>query len=136
VPALFTPAWVDELDALARADDSVRAAARQLRLVIQQEVRAEGATEPAFVYHVVLTPSEVAVRLGPADHPTVTFSADRPTAAAIAAGRQRAQEAFLDGRLRVGGDLRALLAAQPVLAQLGDVFAATRTTDVASEPGA
>jgi hypothetical protein len=56
----------------------------------------------------------------------VTFTQDRTTAAAIATGRLSAQAAFIDGRLRVGGDLSALLDRAAELAALDDLFASAR----------
>jgi putative sterol carrier protein len=56
----------------------------------------------------------------------VTLTEDRSTAVAVARGERSAQEAFMDGEVRVGGDIGELLAAQAALARLGDVFASVR----------
>ena len=124
MPELFSDEWIDVLDALARGDDELRAAAAEIDVVIQQTVVA---TDGARSYHVVLTPDDVGVRPGPAPAPTITFTADHETAAAIANGDESAQTAFIDGRLRLGGDLRKLLEAQSAVARLGDTFSAART---------
>jgi putative sterol carrier protein len=58
--------------------------------------------------------------------PDVTFTCDWDTAVAIATGKERAQTAFLGGRLRLGGDSRALLAHAGALAALDDVSAGVR----------
>ena len=54
------------------------------------------------------------------------LGAGATAASAIAAGSSSAQRAFMTGRLRVGGDLRVLLAHGEALAQLDDVFAGVR----------
>ena len=56
----------------------------------------------------------------------VTFTIDRATATAMSRGQLGAQDAFMAGRLRIGGDLSALLAAAGALEALGDVFAPVR----------
>jgi putative sterol carrier protein len=60
--------------------------------------------------------------------PDVTFTQDRATAAAIASGELSAQSAFMAGRLRMGGDLRAVLDRSQDLTALDDVFASARPT--------
>ena len=58
----------------------------------------------------------------------MSFTQDRATAVAIAQGSLSAQVAFMDGRLRLGGDLRSVLARAGDLAALDDAFAATRAS--------
>jgi hypothetical protein len=58
--------------------------------------------------------------------PDVSFTCDWDTAVAISTGKERAQNAFLSGRLRLGGDSRILLAHAGALASLDDVLAAVR----------
>ena len=52
--------------------------------------------------------------------------ADRATAEALVRGRLGAQDALLVGRLRVHGDMAALLRAAPALSVLEDLFASVR----------
>lgn len=124
MPDLFTDEWIEALDALARDDDELRAAAAELDVVIQQNVLGPDGDRS---YHVVLEPGDVGVRAGPATNPAITFTTDVATATAIATGVESAQTAFIDGRLRVGGDLRVLLAAQSAVTRLGETFAPLRS---------
>lgn len=119
----LSPEWIARLDEVARADLELAEAAAEADLVVQQVV-VDGADEVA--YHVVLRAGEVAVRPGRAEAPTVTFTQDRATAEAVAAGDLSAQQAFIDGKVRLGGDTVALAERAKVLARLGDVFAAVR----------
>ena len=48
------------------------------------------------------------------------------TAVAVATGELNAQEAFVDGHIRLFGDQQRLLAAQPVFGALDAVFAEVR----------
>ena len=117
----LTSAWVSALAAAAQG----ATAPAGIELVVQQVVvDADGGEELA--YAVRIGGGTVAVTEGRADDADVTFTQDRDTAVAIAAGELSAQAAFLAGRLRVGGDLRAALANARELAALGDVFASAR----------
>lgn len=127
----LSPEWINRLDEVARADPELADAAAEADLVVQQVVVGGDAEGPAggageVAYHVVLRAGEVAVRPGRADAPTVTFTQDRATAEAVAAGELSAQQAFIDGKVRLGGDTVALAERAKVLARVGDAFAAVR----------
>ena len=128
--ALFlSPEWIAELDDAARAVPDLSAMTEDVRLVIEQRITAPDAPlngDPEVVYHVLFDHGQVEVRSGAATEATVTFTQDRDVATAIATGRQSAQQAFMTGGLRVGGNLQDLLANQGVLSKLTDVFAAVR----------
>lgn len=126
MPPFLSDAWLAALDAAAKADDELRAAAAEADLVVQQVVTGAGADGGEVAYVLVLTADEVAVRAGRVEEPTVTFTQALPTAVAIASGERSAQQAFIDGDLRVGGDVGALAARHRALTRLGDVFAAAR----------
>jgi putative sterol carrier protein len=118
------PLTSDWVSALAAAAQGATAPAG-IELVVQQVVvDADGGEE--LTYAVRVGGGTVVVTEGRADDADVTFTQDRDTAVAIAAGELSAQAAFLAGRLRVGGDLRAALDNARELAALGDVFASAR----------
>jgi hypothetical protein len=120
VPEHLSPAWLDAL-----ADAGRRASAPpEVRLVLQQVVVDDDGTEVA--YAVRIADGSIDVVPGRVDDADVTFTQDRATAAAIAAGTLSAQAAFLAGRLRIGGDLTAVQVAARELANLEDVFATAR----------
>lgn len=118
----LTQAWIDALDEAGRAV----AAPGELRLVVQQVVTAvDAGADVAYV--VEIRDGGMRVRSGRAHDPDVSFQQDRSTAAAIAQGALSAQVAFMDGRLRLGGDLRSVLDHASDLAVIDDVFAAVRS---------
>jgi putative sterol carrier protein len=118
----LTPEWLDDL-----ADAAGAAAGPEGEpFTLQQVITGEPDGEVAW--SVTVGEGAVAVRPGRADSPTVTFTQDLPTAAAIHSGELSAQSAFMTGRLRVGGDVGQLLERQDTLIALDDVFAATRAT--------
>ncbi|MCU1370911.1 MAG: hypothetical protein JWO77_2105 [Ilumatobacteraceae bacterium] len=116
--------WIGALHEAAAADADLAASTADLSLTIEQEVL--GGPDGDVCYHLTFDHGTVTVAPGAAPSATVRFHQDYATAASIAMGRGSAQRAFMTGQLRVGGDLRVLLAHQEVLASVGDVFAAVR----------
>ena len=68
----------------------------------------------------------VAVEAGGVRDPDVTLTADKATATALARGDLAVTDAFMAGRLRIAGDLRALLRAGGVLGTVDAAFASVR----------
>lgn len=119
--AFLTDQWFDDLEAAARGTS----VPLDVRLVIQQIIpgSAEG-DEVAYVLSAA--DGAITVRRGRAEAPDITFTQDRATAEAIHRGELSAQAAFIEGRLRLGGDLRAVIERADSLISLDDVFAAAR----------
>jgi hypothetical protein len=116
--------WIDALDAAARAHPRLANDAGTPPLVVQQTV-----TDTAWgdvSYRLEVRDGEVGVRHGAVLDPTVSLTTDVATAAAIARGELAAQLAFMQGRLRIGGNVGALLTHQQVLVDFGDLFAEVR----------
>ena len=88
--------------------------------------RAWTTPRPGLTWHIRVDDGNIGLTVGPADDATVTFRCDRATAVDIQQGRTSAQAAFMAGNLRVGGDVRALVAHQELLAGLTDVLAHLR----------
>ena len=116
----LSPEWISDLDASAEALDVPSG----LQLVVQQIVSDGDAREVSYV--IEIGEGRVQVRPGRVEGADITFAQDRATAEAIARGEISAQEAFLAGRLRVGGDLRAVMDRSRELAAVSDVFASAR----------
>ncbi len=76
-------------------------------------------------YRLILGPDRVGV--SPEAEPAgVRMTVEWGDAVAIAKGRSSAQRAFLDGRLRLGGDIALLLGHQDALAAIDDRLAGLR----------
>ncbi len=116
----LTDEWLDELDAAARGAGAPAAP----RLVLQQVVPDGPGGEVA--YALVVEDGRIRVERGRADRPDLVFTQDRATAEAIHRGELSAQTAFMQGRLRLGGDLRAVIDRAADLAAIDDVFARFR----------
>jgi hypothetical protein len=121
VAGFLTAEWFEDLDEAGRAAEL----ATDTALVIQQVIPdGPGGTELTYV--IAVADGAVRVRKGRASSPDVTFTQDLATATAIHDGVLSAQTAFIEGRLRLGGDLRAVIERAGSLAAIDDVFAAAR----------
>ncbi len=117
----LTDAWLDELDMAAQAASTPADVQVAIQVVVP-----DGPEGHEVAYVVESAGGRLAVRRGRADHPDVTFTQDLVTALAIHRGEQSAQAAFMEGRLRLGGDLRDVIGRAIALASLDDVFAPAR----------
>lgn len=115
----LTDEWLAELARAAQGLSISPGAA----LVLQQVVEGD---DREVAYALVLADGQMQVVGGRVDAPDLTIRLDAATAQAIHEGRLSAQVAFLDGRLRLSGDVVKLLAAAPVLSDLPDVFGPVR----------
>ena len=112
------------IDAMARAAEQADAPLVEPPLVMQQVVT--GGPDGEAAWTISLGAGSIEVVRGRAANPTVTFTQDVETAAAVNRGELSAQAAFMTGRLRVGGDVQLLLDAQQALAEVEDIFALVR----------
>jgi putative sterol carrier protein len=93
-------------------------------LTIQQVVTSEGGAEVR--YYIDVQGDRIAVHRGQAPSPDATITEDYGTAVAIARGELSAQEALLAGRIRIAGDVGALLRHRETLATLDPIPASVR----------
>ena len=96
-----------------------------VRLVVQQVI-PDGLDGREVAYALELADGGLSVRAGRVADPDVTFTQDRATALAIHRGELSAQVAFMQGDLRLGGDLRAVIDRAGALAAISDVLVAAR----------
>jgi alkyl sulfatase BDS1-like metallo-beta-lactamase superfamily hydrolase len=106
----LSPEWIAALDGARITSDA------PVSIVIEQRI-VDG--DDVITWHVVIDDQVAHVRFGPADQAAhVTFVQDRATATAIARGELNAQLAFIDGRVRLTGDVRVLIDHADVFARL------------------
>jgi putative sterol carrier protein len=105
--------WLAELNRAIASDEEVRQAGSGVHLTLQQVV--VGADGSATCYSTRVDDGLVELTPGRAEGADVTITEDYETAAALAQGKTTPQDAILAGKVRVSGNLRALLAGQEVL---------------------
>jgi hypothetical protein len=126
----LSPTWITAFDQVVHDHAGLREASADRRVVVQFTV-ADGPGD-AVVYALVLDHGENHVVAGAHPEPDITLRTDRRTAAAIASHAESAQTAFMSGRLRLGGDVRVLIANQDLLAGVDDCSRSLRdVTDLA-----
>ena len=105
--------WFTELATAAAAAEPPA----DLELTIEQQI-VDGER-----WAIRIGGGRIEVARGPVEDADVRVVTDAATAAGIRAGELSAQRAFLDGTLRIGGDVAALIEHRAHLAELGVGFA-------------
>ena len=116
--------WIDELTRLVAADHSLRALAADHDIGVTQVV-SDG-PEGDVTYHLQVGEGSASFGAGAAEPEHVRMEQTWDTAVAVATGELNAQEAFVNGRIRLFGDQQRLLDAQPVFGALDAVFTQVR----------
>jgi len=116
--------WIDALSRAVRDDQQLRELATTHELGLTQVV-GDG-PEGDVTYHLQVGDGEARFGPGAADPEHVRMEQSWSTAVAVANGDVSAQEAFVDGRIRLYGDQQRLLDAQPVFGALDHVLASLR----------
>jgi len=123
MPRYLSPAWFEAAQRAVDANVSLPASAG-IDIVVQHVVTD---TEDGDVtYHVRVAGDGVSVHRGQAPDPTVVFSEDYGTAAAISRGELSAQSAFITGRIKVRGDLPRLVEQASAFTDIDDALAGLR----------
>src|SRR5581483_264762 len=128
MPRYLSEAW---FDAVRTAIDALRspgeAGGDGRRAVTTQHV-VTGTPDGDVTYHVRIDGGRTTIGTGACVDPTIVFTEDYATAAAINRGELSAQGAFMAGRIKVRGDLSQLSTAAGLLQRFDDVLAALRAT--------
>jgi hypothetical protein len=118
----LSPDWFDAV-AAATAEAGVPAAAGSAPVLTLQQL-VTGGPEGDVEYTVtVVSGGGISVTPGRAAGPDVTITQDYATALALHEGRLTAQHAFMAGRVKVRGDVTALVTHQATLAPLDPMLA-------------
>jgi putative sterol carrier protein len=118
-------AWIDELTRLVAADETMRTLASEHEIGVTQVV-TDG-PEGDVTYHLQVGGGTATFGTGAADPEHVRMEQSWETAVAVATGKLNAQEAFVNGHIRLFGDQQRLMAAQPVFGALDAVFNEVRS---------
>lgn len=114
--AFATPEWIDALS-LAASDVTVDPS---VDITVEHRIEAE----PPIAWHFILAGGSLEVVAGNAAAPTISLSSSAATSIAIHSGELSAQRAFLDGALRIGGDVNALITHRAALGIVGEILSA------------
>jgi hypothetical protein len=112
--------WIDELTRAVAESESIDEAAAGREIGLTQVV-SDG-PEGEVTYHLQVDGNGVRFGVGSAAPEHVRMEQSWATAVAVATGELNAQEAFINGHIRLYGDHRRLLDAQAVFGALDAVF--------------
>ena len=112
--------WADEVKSALNNSDDVRGAIKGVQLCIQQVVT--DAPDGEVRYWTKFDDGKVDGGLGDAADADVTITQDYDTAVAMNKGDLNAQAAFMQGKLKVTGNMGKLLQNQGAMQSLGPVL--------------
>jgi len=79
-------------------------------------------------YGLVVRSGAVDIALGQIEHPNVSITNDYATAIGISRGELNTQMAFINGRLRIEGDIAALMRNQTLIQQFSSAMSEVEVT--------
>lgn len=116
--------WIDAVAGNVATDERLDALAGEHEIGFTQVV--SGGPEGDVTYHLQVGDGSIRFASGPAEPEHVRMEQTWDTAVAVATGSLNAQEAFVNGHIRLHGDQQRLLDAQPIFGALDSVFSAVR----------
>ena len=116
--------WINALSDAVAKSGQMRDVAEHHSIGVTQVV-VDG-PEGEVTYHLSVADGEATFGAGPADPEDIKMEQDWDTAVAVATGELNAQEAFINGHIRLWGDQQKLLDCQPVFGALDAVFNTVR----------
>ena len=112
--------WIEAIGTRAAENAHLQSLGSTLNIGITQMV-SDGPEDTVF-YHLQVRDSAVTFGAGPADPEHVRLEQEWETAVAVATGEMAAEDAFITGAIRIGGDAQMLLQSQEVFAALDPIF--------------
>ena len=108
--------WLGEVASRLNSNEAFQSAAKGQAARIQQQI--SGAPEGDVSYGFVLDGGKVEMSKGEIENPEATVSQDYPTAVAIGKQELSGQQAFMQGKLKVSGNLMKIMQIQGALAAM------------------
>lgn len=112
--------WIEAIGIRAAENAHLQSLGSTLNIGITQMV-SDG-PEDTVLYHLQVKDNVVTFGAGPADPEHVRLEQEWETAVAVATGEMAAEDAFITGAIRIGGDAQMLLHSQEIFAALDPIF--------------
>ncbi len=126
MPRFLSSEWIAQAHAAAQSSATLADATADVQITIQQNVTD---TPDGDIHYVIrVDRGRVEIFEGLDERATVSFTQDWETGVGMSRGILSAQDAFTAGKLRVGGDIQAMMDVQQAFAELDDVFVELRLT--------
>ena len=120
--------WIDALTSAVSQNATLADLATNHSIAVTQVV-TDG-PEGDVTYHFVVRDGEAAFGAGAATEEDVRMVQSWSVAVSIATGEVNAQDMFINGSIRLHGDVQKLIAAEPLFAALDAVFESVRASTV------
>lgn len=114
--------WIEAVGLRVAADTELQKIGATVSVGITQVV-TDG-PEGTIIYHLQVGNNAVTFGAGPSDPEDVRLEQEWETAVDVATGAMTAEDAFISGSIRIGGDAQMLLQSQEVFAALDPIFVA------------
>lgn len=124
MPRFLSAEWISQAHLAAQASTALAEATAEVGITIQQHVT--GTPDGDIHYVIRVDHGRVEIHEGVDERATVSFTQDWETGVGMSRGNLSAQDAFTAGKLRVGGDIQAMMNVQQAFAELDDVFVELR----------
>ncbi len=121
----LTEEWTKDVVRAANGSDAARSALAGAAITIQQVVT--GTPSGDTKYWTKLSDGQLDVALGDASDPDVTITQDYETAVAINRGDLVPQAAFMQGKLKISGNMGKMLKSQDAVSAVAPVLARVPT---------
>lgn len=122
--AYLSAAWFEDVNRAARADERLAGDTAGARVTIQQVVTGGPAGDVR--YWVRVDDGVVEAGPGAVEAPDATVTQSYETAVAVSRGELSVEHALLDGRVRLAGDVSALLRHAGALGEVAAAFGEVR----------
>jgi len=122
--------WAEQISAALNSSPEFRSAATSKAMGLQQVVK--DAPEGEIRYYFALEDGDASIALGELTNPDATVEQSYDTAVAMSRGEIGASQAFMQGKLKISGNMMKLMQLQGVL---GAMPAAVKSVSVDYEPG-
>ena len=116
--------WIEALATNVAANEDLKALARDHSIDVTQVV-TDG-PEGTVTYYLSVRDGQATFGSGPAPQEDVQMEQSWDSAVAVATGAANAQDLFIQGQVRITGDVQKLISSEPVFAALNDVFETVR----------
>ena len=121
----LSPEWAETVTAALNNSGDVKDVLGDVELTLQQVVT--GGPDGEVTYWTRFANGVVEGGVGEVSEPDVTITQDYETAAALSRNDLNAQSAFMQGKLKVKGNMGKLLQNQTAIQELGPVMASVQT---------
>lgn len=116
--------WLEALNTELQANTAMASVAKDHSIAVTQVIT--DSPDGDVSYHLSVRDGSAQIGPGAAVDEDVRLEQSYDTAVAVATGRANTQELFVNGSIRIHGDITKLIASEPVFAALDSVFEAVR----------